>query len=147
MVARAQRLGGGPCAVAAACRRAPSPGPWRRRSRGRCLRPWSRLKAPPAVAAVLVGEEAGQPFVAVAVEPGVDGVGVAAAEQAGVGHGMGRGPVRDLEEGGTTLADVGLGVVVAVVVQCGALGARERQGAALVHRDAPLWFRYTIVRT
>jgi hypothetical protein len=83
----------------------------------------------------------------VVVEPSVDGVRVAGAEQAGLGHGMRGLAVRNLEQRGTALADVGLGVVVAVVKQCGALVVRERQGTALVHREAPLWIRYTIVRT
>src|SRR5262249_43347729 len=147
MVCRVQRLGGGPCAVAAACWRASSPGPWCKRSWSTCWRCWSRLKTPPAIAAVLVGEQARGPFVLVVVEPGVDGGGVAGAEQAGVGHGMRGLPVRDLEQGGTALADGGLGVVVAVVEQGGALVVRERQGPALVHRQTPLWFRYTIIRT
>src|SRR5262245_29241808 len=146
MVSRVQRLGGGPCAVAAARWRAWSPGPWCKRSCSCCLRCRSRLKAPPAVAAVAVGEQAREPFVLVVVEPGVDGVGVAGAEQAGVGHGVRGLPVRDLEDRGTALADVGLGVVVAVVEQGGALVVRERQGTALVHRQTPLWFRYTIIR-
>jgi hypothetical protein len=67
------------------------------------------------VAAVLAGEQAGQPFVLIIVEPGVDAVGVAVAEQAGVGHGMRGLAVGNLEYGGTALPDVGLGVVVAVV--------------------------------
>src|SRR5581483_4576892 len=146
MVSRVQRLGGGPWGVAAACWRASSPGPWCRRSSSCCLRSWSWLKAPPAVAAVLVGEDAGEPCVPVVVEPGVNGVGVAVAEQAGVGHGKRGMPVSDLEQGGTAFTDVGLGVVVAAVEQCGALVIRERQGAALVHRETPLWVRYTIIR-
>ena len=44
---------------------------------------WSRLKAAPTIAAVLVGEQAGEPFVPVMAEPGVNGVGIAAAEQTG----------------------------------------------------------------
>src|ERR1051325_5371332 len=110
MVSRVQRLGGGPWGVAAACWRASSPGPWCKRSWSCCLRSWSRLKAPSTVAAVLVGEEPGQAFVAVMVQPGVDRVGVAGAEQAGVGHSIRGGSVSDLEQGGTALADVGLGV-------------------------------------
>ena len=64
---------------------------------------------------MLVGQEAGEPFVLVVVEPGVDGVGVALAEQAGVGHGIRGVPLSDLEQGGAALTDLGLGVVVAVV--------------------------------
>src|SRR2546423_666428 len=52
--------------------------------------------------------------------------------------------LRDLEQGGTTLADKGFEIVVAVVEQFGALVVRERQGTALVHREAPLRFRCTI---
>src|SRR5262245_51699426 len=131
MVPGVQRLGGGPCGVAAASRRASSPGPRCKRSWSSCWRSWSRLKAPPTVAAVLVGQEAFQPFGAVMVEPGVDGVGVAGAEQAGAGHGIRGGAVRDLEQGGTALPDIGLGVVVAVGKQGGALVVRERQAKAL----------------
>src|SRR5262245_65216120 len=79
-------------------------------------------------------------------QPGVDGVGVAAAEQAGTGHGIRGVPVGDLEKRGGALADVGLGVVVAVVDEFGALAVRERQGTALVHRDSPLLFLCTIIR-
>src|SRR5581483_10291314 len=147
MVSRVQRLGGGPPGVAAACWRASSPGPCCKRPSISCLSCWSKLKAASAVTAVLMGEQAGEPLGLVVVEPGVDGVGVARAEQAGVGHGVRRAPVSDLEHGGTALTDVGLGVVVAVVEQFGALVLRERQGAALVHREAPLWVRYTIIRT
>src|SRR6516162_6194719 len=147
MVSKVQRLGAGPWGVAAACWRASSPGPWCSRSWSCCLSCWSRLKAPPTVAAVLVGEQARQPFVLVIVEPGVNGVGVAVAQQAGVGHGIRRVAVGDLEQGGTALADVGLGVVVAMGKQLGALVIRERQGTALVHRRiSSLGFRYTIIR-
>src|SRR5690348_1109270 len=146
MVPRVQRLGGGPWSVAAACWRASSPGPWCKRASSSCLRCWLRLKTPPAVAAVLVREQAGQPFALVIVEPSVDGVRVAVAEQAGIGHGIRGIPVRDLEQGGTAFPDKGFGVVVAVVQQCGALVVRERQGTALVHREVPLWFRHTIIR-
>jgi hypothetical protein len=45
----------------------------------------------------LVAEETGQPFVVVIVEPSVDGVGIAVAEQAGVGHSMRGLSVRNLE--------------------------------------------------
>jgi hypothetical protein len=93
-----------------------------------------------------VGQDAGEPFVPVVVQPGVNGVGIAVAEQAAVGHGLRGVPVSDLEQGGAALTDVGLGVVVAVGEHFGALVVRERQGTALVHREAPLWVRYTIIR-
>src|SRR5207244_1393267 len=136
MVSKVQRLGGGPSGVAAACWRASSPGPWCKRSWSSCWSCWSWLKTPPTVAAVLVGEEAGQPLVLVIIEPGVNGVGVALAEQAGVGHGIRRVSVSDFEQGSTAFTDVGLGVVVAMGEQLGALVVRERQGTALVHREA-----------
>src|SRR4051812_15093273 len=107
MVSRVQRLGGGPWGVAAACWRADSPGPWCKRSWSCCLRSWSWLKRPPTVAAVLVGQEAGQPFVVVMVEPRVEGVRIAVTEQTRVGDGVRGGPVGDLEQGGTAFADIG----------------------------------------
>src|SRR5438105_5734659 len=97
MVSKVQRLGGGPWGVAAACGRASSPGPWCRRSWSCCLRSWSWLKAPPAVATVLVGEDAGEPFVPIVGQPGVNGVGIAVAKQAGVGHGVRGVSLSDLE--------------------------------------------------
>jgi hypothetical protein len=81
-----------------------------------------------------MGEEAGQALVVVMGEPGVNGVGVAGAEQSGAGDGVRGIPVGDLEQGGAAFADVGLGIVVAMVEQFGALVVRERQGLALVHR-------------
>src|SRR5262249_4078599 len=95
-----------------------------------CLSPWSRLKAAPTIAAVLVGQHAGQPSLLVVVEPGIDGVGVAAAEQSGVGDSIGGVSVGDLEQGGTTLPDVGLGVVVTVVGS----SARSSSASARVRR-------------
>jgi hypothetical protein len=93
-----------------------------------------------------VGEDAGESFVLVVVEPGVNGVRIAVAEQASVGHGRGGVSVSDLEQGGATLADVGFGIVVAVGEQFGAVVIRERQGTALVHRETPLSLLYIIIR-
>src|SRR6185369_9340021 len=145
MVSKVQRLGAGPWAVAALCWRASCPGPWCKRSWSCCWRCGSRLKTASTVATVLVGEQARQPFVLVGVEPGVHGVGVATAQQARVSHGMRGLSVSDLKDGRAAFADVGLGVVVAVVQQEGAFVVCERQGTTLVHRDAPLWFRSTII--
>jgi hypothetical protein len=92
-----------------------------------------------------MGEEAGEALGLIVIEPGVDGVGVAAAEQAGAGDGMGGGAVGDLEQRGGALADVGLGVVIPVVEQFVALLGAERKGTALGHRRSPLWFRYPIL--
>src|SRR5262245_48057094 len=61
-----------------------APGPWRRR----CWSSSRRLGPTPAVAAVLVREDAGQALGLVAVEPGVHGVGVTGSEEAVVGHRM-----------------------------------------------------------
>jgi hypothetical protein len=63
-----------------------------------------------------VGQDAGDPFGLEAVEPVVDGVGVAGPQQPGAGHGMGGGSGGDLEQGGAALADIGSGVVVAEVL-------------------------------
>src|SRR6516165_4093715 len=100
MVSKVQRLGVGPWGVAAACWRASAPGPWCKRSWSCSLRSWSWLKVPPTVAAVWVAEQAGEAFVLIIVEPGVNGVGVAVTQQAGVGHGIRGLSVRDLEDGG-----------------------------------------------
>ncbi len=48
------------------------------------------------------------------IEPGVDRVGVAGAEQAGDGDGVGGVPVSDFEEGGAAFPDIRSWVVVAV---------------------------------
>jgi len=68
-----------------------------------------------------VGEDAGESFVPVEIEPSINGVGITVAEQTGVGHGKGGVSLSDLEQGGATLADVGFGIVVAVVEQFGAV--------------------------
>jgi hypothetical protein len=92
-----------------------------------------------------MGEEAGKPLGLIAAQPGVDRVGVAWAEQASTGDGMGSAAVGDLEQCGAALADVGLGIVVAVGDEFVALWGREREGTALGHRRSPLWFRYLII--
>jgi hypothetical protein len=92
-----------------------------------------------------VGEETGKPLGLVAAQPSVDGVGVAAAEQALAGDGMGGEAVGDLEQGGAAFADRRLGIVVAVVDKFVALLGCEREGTALGHRGSPLWFRYPII--
>src|SRR5215475_10710644 len=128
MVSKVQRLGGGPGGVAVACWRASSPGPWCRRSSSCRWRSWSWLKGASAWAAMLMGQQTGESFVVVVVKPSVDGVRVAMAEQARVGHGIRGLPVRNLKQGGTAFPDVGFGVVIAMVEQGGALAVRERQG-------------------
>jgi len=97
----------------------------------------------PAVAAVLVGEQAGQALGLDAVEPGVDRIRVARAEQTGTGDGMGGAALGDLKQGGATFADVGPGVVVTVAAQLLALVLGEGKGSALGHREFLLFmFRY-----
>src|SRR6186997_2830089 len=98
MVSSVQRLGAGGGESRATGAASWGPGPWRKRSSSWALRCCSWLKTPPAIAAVRMGEEAGQPFGLVAVQPGIDGVGVTPAEQAGAGDGMRRGAVGDLEQ-------------------------------------------------
>jgi hypothetical protein len=69
-----------------------------------------------------VAEKAGEPFGLVAVEPGIDGVRIAGAEQAVVRYRMGGEAAGDFHQGGTTLPDVGAWVMVAVVAKLVALG-------------------------
>src|SRR5215510_4387408 len=143
MPSRVQRLGGGPSVRPVTCR-ASAPGPW-------CSRSWSssrgslaELKMAAAVAAVLVGEQAGQALGLKAVEPGVEGVGVARAEQAMAGDGVGRQAVGDLEQGGAAFAHIGAGVVVTEVAQLLKLLLGKGEGAALWHRGFLLvMFRYS----
>jgi hypothetical protein len=90
------------------------------------------------VAPLLVGEQTREALGLEAVEPGVDGVGVADAEQAAAGDGVRCEPLRDLKDSGTTLADIGPGVVVAVMEQCGALRVGKGQSTALGHRQVLL---------
>jgi hypothetical protein len=68
-----------------------------------------------------MGAQALQAPVLVEAEPGVEGVGVARAEQAGACDGVGGEAVGHLEQSGTAFADIGAGVVVAVVSQQRAL--------------------------
>jgi hypothetical protein len=92
-----------------------------------------------------MSEEAGEPLGLVAAQPGVEGVGIAWAKQAGAGDGMGGGAVGDLEQCGAAFADERLGIVVAVIDEFVALWGRERESTALGHRGSPLWFRYLII--
>jgi hypothetical protein len=64
-----------------------------------------------------VGQQAREPLGLVVTQPAVDGVGVARAEQAVSGHGIGRLPRRNLQQRGAAFADGGPRVVVAVVGQ------------------------------
>src|SRR5437764_6207999 len=63
--------------------------------------------------------------VEVAVDPGADGLGASAPQQAGGGDVGDGGAVGDLEDGGGAFADVGLGMVVADLAQFGGLGRAE----------------------
>src|SRR5689334_12869823 len=93
MVRRVQRLGGGVVSVTATSRRASSPGPWRSRS----SRGWGSLKVPPAPAALGTGDQPGDPLGLVAVEPRIDGIGVAWLQEPGAGDAMGGLALGDLE--------------------------------------------------
>jgi hypothetical protein len=68
-----------------------------------------------AVAALLVCHEGLQAPLLIEVEPGGDGVGVARAEQAIWRDSRRREAVGHLEQGGAAFADVGAGIVVAVL--------------------------------
>src|SRR5919202_5760184 len=71
-----------------------SPGPLRRRCRSSSLR---SLKAVAAVAALLVCQEPRQASLLVAVEPGVQRVGVAGSQQPSASHRVRRGALGHLE--------------------------------------------------
>jgi hypothetical protein len=90
-------------------------------------------KALAAEAALLVAEQAVEPLGEEGVQPGVDGVGVAWAEDAGASDGVGGGAVGDLEQGGSAFTDEGLGVVVTVFEQLLPLLVGEGEGTALAH--------------
>ncbi len=126
MVRSVQWLGGGLVSVTAISRRASSPGPWRSRSR----RASGSLKGPPAPAALGMGDQARCPLGLVAVQPGIDGIGVAPLQEPGLGHAMGGLSLGDLQEGGAALADVGARVVVAQLKQFLALLFGQGKGAA-----------------
>src|SRR3954452_24260833 len=79
MVRRVQRLGGGLVSVTAISRRASSPGP--RRSRSRIGS--GALKITPARGAGGVVDHPGAPVRFVAVEPRIDGIGVAWLQEPG----------------------------------------------------------------
>src|SRR6476469_6264029 len=81
MVRRVQRLVGGVLSVTAISHRASSPGPWRSRSRIG----WGSLKMPPVPAALGTGDQPGDPLGLVAVEPRIDGIGVAWLQEPGSG--------------------------------------------------------------
>src|SRR5262245_57933880 len=133
MPSRVQRLGGGPSVRPVTCR-ASSPGPWGSRSWSSSGGAVGELKMPPAVAAMLVGEQAGQTLGPEAVEPGVEGVRVAGAEQAATCHGVGCQAVGNLEQGGAAFAHVRAGVVVTQAAQLLKLVLSEGKGSACWHR-------------
>src|SRR3954452_23813794 len=108
MVRRVQRLGGGLVSVTAISRRGSSRGP--RRSRSRIGS--GSLKIPPARAAVGMGDQPGGPVRFVAVEPRIDGIGVAWLQEPGSGDAMGGLALGDLQDGRAALADIGAWVVV-----------------------------------
>jgi hypothetical protein len=93
----------------------------------------SSSKTLAAEAALLVALQAVESLGEEDVKPGVDGVGVARAEDAGARDGMGGGAVSDLEQGGGAFTDEGLGMVVAVLEQLLPLVVGEAEGTALAH--------------
>jgi hypothetical protein len=72
---------------------------------------------------VLVPEQAGQALGLVAVEPVVDGIGIAGPQQPLEGHRMGAASAGDLEQGRTAFADIRSRVVVAELLEFFLLGA------------------------
>jgi hypothetical protein len=59
-----------------------------------------------------MGDQAGGPFGLVAVEPRIDGIGVAWLQEPGFGDAMGGLALGDFQDGRAALADVGAWVVV-----------------------------------
>src|SRR4051794_5845939 len=131
MVPRVQRLGAGPWGVAAATFWASGPGPWRSRSWSSSFLLSSKTLA--ASAALLVALQAVESLGEEGVQPGVDGVGAARAEDALACDGVGGSAVGDLQQGGGAFTDVGLGMVVAVFEQSLPLLVGEAEGTALAH--------------
>jgi hypothetical protein len=68
-----------------------------------------------------MGDQPLDPRGLVQVEPGVEGVGVAGLQQPVLGDPMRRIAVGDLQQGGSALADVGAGIVVAQLKELVAL--------------------------
>jgi hypothetical protein len=84
-------------------------------------------------AALLVALQSVEALGEEGVQPGVDGVGVARAEDARASDGMGRGAIGDLQQGAGAFTDEGLGMVVAVVEQLPPLLVSKLEGTALAH--------------
>jgi hypothetical protein len=80
-----------------------------------------------------VREEAVEATFEIVVEPGVEGVGVARAEQARAGDGVGGEAVGHLEQSGAAFADVGAGIVVAVADEQHPLLLAQRECTAGAH--------------
>jgi len=76
------------------------------------------------VTPLLMAQDAGQSFRAVAIEPSIDGVRLAVAEQALGGDCKGGHALGDLQQRGAAFADIGARVVVTVVQQLAPLGIR-----------------------
>jgi hypothetical protein len=96
-----------------------------------------------AVAALLMAQESGESTVEIVVQPGIESIGVAGAQQTGAGDGMGGAAVGHLEQSGAAFAYVGAGVVVAVVDQERALLLAQRQRTAGGHGGFLLFGSFT----
>jgi hypothetical protein len=91
-------------------------------------------------------EQAGDPGGLEIGEPVVERVRVPGTQQAGACHRVRRLTRSDLQHGGAALAQVRMGVVVAVVEKLVALVVGQGHRAALGHRVIPpLGFRYSII--
>ncbi len=66
---------------------------------------------------MLVGQQAWEAILVEVIQPGVDGIRVTRPEQTGDGDGVRGMSVSDFEQGGTAFADIGSGVMVAVLEQ------------------------------
>jgi len=90
-----------------------------------------------------MGEDPGQPFLLVAIQPGVDRIRVAGLQEAVPGYGMGAHPVGDLQQSGTALAHLRVRMMIATLLEgqpCGIVEgeeAEEGHGQALLSCSLP----------
>jgi hypothetical protein len=82
-------------------------------------------------AALLKPDHALEAEFLVDVEPGVDGIGVSALQEAVLGNGMGRHAISDLQQGSAAFTDVGSWVVVTVMTKLVGLGVSQVEGPAI----------------
>jgi hypothetical protein len=81
---------------------------------------------------VLEPDHAAQAEFLIPIEPAIDSVGLARLDEGMAGNSVRGHAISNLEQGGTAFANVGPGVVVAVVEEFVALGFRQVEGSECV---------------